>query len=261
MRPWKSKFLAVLPLLLFLTVWYLFGSSSKERRFFYSTPADVVLTAWSCIVDGTLPNNMFVTGFEAISGFILGNLVGAALGISLWYSRTLAVVARPYLVALASLPVFAIAPITILWFGIGIPAKIALAFLATVFLATSQSYKGVEQVDNRLIQQFRLFNATKWGTFRWLLIPSSTVWVINSLRLTIGAALLGAFIGEFIASERGLGHFIIRASGLYDTPRVLVGVIAIVLMAITLDRLIDHLEKWALGAVGVANNEKRKHII
>ncbi len=205
-------------------------------------------TGFEMLQDGSLVLNSLVTGSEALTGFLLGNLFGAMIGIGLWYSEAVARVARPYLVGLGALPVFAIAPMTILWFGVGIGAKIALAFLSTVFLAAAQAFKGAQEVDPLLLQRFRMFGASRQILFRRLLLPSAMVWIVASLRLTFGAALLGAFVGEFIASDRGIGHLIVRASGLYDTPRVLVGVAVMIAMALTSDLVIDRVEqrlfKW-----------------
>ena len=172
--------------------------------------------------------------------------LAAVLGLGLWFSESVARISKPYLVALGAVPVFAIAPMTILWFGVGIGAKVILAFLATVFVAASQAYKGAEQIDRLHLQRLRVFGAKRWQVFRLLLLPSSLVWVLSSLRLTIGLALLGAFIGEFIAADRGLGYMIVKAGGLYDTPRVLVGVITIVAIAVTVDKAVDLVERQIL---------------
>jgi NitT/TauT family transport system permease protein len=240
MRPgmWSLMLLVV-----FLVAWQAFGSHSPGAAFFFSTPLKTVETGVQMIRDGSLAWNSTITATEAVSGFILGNLIGAGLGIMLWYSAVVAQVARPYLVALGALPVFAIAPMTILWFGVGIEAKIALAFLSTVFLAAAQAFKGVQEVDPQLLLRFRIFGANRRVLFTRLLLPSSLVWIVASLRLTFGAALLGAFVGEFIASEQGIGHMIVRASGLYDTPRVLVGVADMIAMALLSDLAISRLEK------------------
>lgn len=241
--PWLMRAGTAMPFLCFLVAWQLAGASSAERRFFFSTPGQVLKTMAELIADGTLPRHTAVTASEAILGFILGNCIGAAVGMLLWYSEWMAELAKPYIVILGTLPVFAIGPMTVLWFGIGFSAKVALAFLATVFLAAGQAYKGAEQVDPLLLRRFRIFGASRWNTFGHLLFPSAAIWIIGSLRITIGAALLGAFIGEFIASEQGLGYMIIRASGIYDTPRVIVGVIVIVSLALMLDYLVDLLER------------------
>lgn len=254
--------LMLAPLMLVLLLWQWVGARSPSLAFFISTPGQVVTTAWSMLAadpalfaealrTGAAPTNptsgllwnSAVTAAEATAGFLIGNLIGTLIGIALWYSQTVARIARPYLVALGALPVFAIAPITILWFGIGFEAKVALAALATVFLAAAQAFKGAEQVDPLLVRRFRVLGASRWVMFRRLLLPSALVWIVASLRLNIGAALLGAFIGEFIASQQGLGHLIIRASGLYDTSRVLVGVLAMIAIALLLDGLVGLAER------------------
>jgi NitT/TauT family transport system permease protein len=239
----KPRILSIALLVTFLLLWQAYGSHSQTAAFFFSTPLRTIQTGVQMIGDGSLVSNSIVTASEAAAGFLLGNLFGAGFGVMLWYSELVARIARPYLVALGALPVFAIAPMTILWFGVGIKAKIALAFLSTVFLAAAQAFKGVQEVDPLLVQRFRIFGANRRVLFTRLLLPSAMVWIISSLRLTFSAALLGAFVGEFIASEQGIGHMIIRASGLYDTPRVLVGVIDMVAMALFSDFGISRLEQ------------------
>jgi NitT/TauT family transport system permease protein len=250
--PWLMRVLVAMPFFCLLAAWQLAGASSQSRAFFFSTPTEVLRVFIQVIKDGSLLEHTIITASEAMIGFILGNIIGAAVGMLLWYSELVARIAKPYIVILGALPVFAIGPMTVLWFGIGFGAKVALAFLATVFLAAGQAYKGAEQVDPLLLRRFRIFGASRWNTFGYLLFPSAAIWIIGSLRITTGAALLGAFIGEFIASEQGLGYMIIRASGIYDTPRVIVGVIVIVLLALMLDYLVDLLERrifrWRVDA-------------
>jgi NitT/TauT family transport system permease protein len=236
--------LQLTPGLAFLAIWQFLGARPSVG-FFFSTPLDVAKTMGSLIASGELQKNLAVTAAEALVGFVLGNLVGSAFGIGLWYSETSAWIAKPYLTILGSVPVFALAPMTILWFGIGIGAKIALAFLGTVLVAAAQAHRGVRLADPLLVRRFRVFGASRGVIFRHLLLPSAALWIIGSLRLTIGSALLGAFVGEFIASDRGLGHLILRASGLYDTPTVVAGVISLALMALALDSMIDIIEARA----------------
>lgn len=125
----------------------------------------------------------------------------------------------------------------IVWFGIGFPMKAALATFATVFLAFSQSYKGATQVSRELLETFRGMRAPRKAIFWKIVVPSAVDWVLHSMRLNVGLALLGAFIGEFIAAERGLGHLVLRAAGLYDVTRALAGAVGIVALALVLDGL------------------------
>ena len=227
------------PLIVALVLWQWLCGSSPERRFFFSSPIDVLRVLWNRTADGSLISNAAITASEALVGFLLGNGLGALLGLMLWIWRPVATIAKPYLVVLGAIPVFAIAPMTVIWFGVGYKAKVMLAFLATVFVAAHQAYRGAEQVDPLLVDRLKVFGATRTAVFRILLVPASAAWVLSSLRLTGGLALLGAFVGEFIAAEKGLGYFIVRAGSIYDSAGVLAGVIAIVLLALSLDYGVD----------------------
>lgn len=243
-RTASGRVLQLLPGLAFLVIWQVLGMR-PSIGFFFSTPLDVARTIGSLLGSGELQRNLAITAAEAIAGFALGNIVGSAFGIGLWYSETSAWIAKPYLTILGSVPVFALAPMTILWFGIGVGAKVALAFLGTVLVAAAQAHRGVRLADPLLVRRFRVFGASRAIVFRHLLLPSAALWIIGSLRLTIGSALLGAFVGEFIASDRGIGHLIVRASGLYDAATVIAGVISLAMMALALDAGIDMIEARA----------------
>ncbi len=176
----------------------------------------------------------------------MGTICGALIGLSLWYSQMVAKIAKPYITALATIPIFALAPIIIVWFGIGIWSKIMLAFISTVTVAIVQSYQGAMSVESRFLRLMQVVGASRQQVFRLVVIPSSLIWVINAAKLNIGLALLGAFIGEFISSEQGLGYMIVKASGLYDMATVIVGVIALIIIALALTSLVEYIEKIVL---------------
>lgn len=242
----RRAFISVAPLILMLALWEWYAGSSSSRVFFFSTPSLV----WAAIIEdlrsGALLRHTAITGLEALVGFVAGNVLGAALGIGLWCNQSVARVARPYLHALGAAPVFALGPMTIIWFGVQLEAKMALATLATIFLAAGQAYRGADQADPLLQRRLQVFGATRWTVFRVLLLPSALVWVIEGWRITIGLALMGAFIGEFIAADRGLGYMILRAGGLYDTARVLEGILAIVVLALLMSAGVAFLERRLL---------------
>jgi NitT/TauT family transport system permease protein len=261
----KGRTLQAVPLLVLLLLWQWVASSNPESAFFFGSPLAIVQRAATMIANDLavarallagsdtpweggegLLWNMVITGGEALAGFVIGNLLGACVGIGLWIDRRAAFLARPYLIALGSIPIFAIAPLTILWFGIGIMAKVWLAVLSTFFIAAAQAFKAMEEVDPLFLQRLRLMGARRSVIFRRLLVPASFVWVIAALRLTVGASLLGAFLGELIAADQGLGRLIVRASGLYDTPQVMVGVLAIIAIAMGLDAIVSRIEKRLL---------------
>ncbi len=234
------------PLLLFLVVWQSLTVGNPQRQFIFSSP-ELVLSAFEQLfANGELLHNAGITILEAISGFLLGTVSGASIGLCLWYSKLVARIAKPYLTALSSVPIFALAPIIIVWFGIGIFSKIMLAFLSTVAVAIVQSYQGATSTEPKYLRLMTVVGASRWQVFKLVVVPSSLIWVINSMKLNIGLALLGAFIGEFISSEEGLGYMIVKAAGLYDMATVIVGIFALIVIALSLTALIDQLERVLL---------------
>ncbi len=237
--PW---YLYLLPLVLFLIVWHLLTNGSEERQFIFSSPSKVWTEFINLTSSGELFRHVAVTLFEAVTGFFLGTSIGAIVGLSLWYSRTIADISRPYIAALASVPIFSLAPIIIVWFGIGLFSKVMLAFLSTVVLAMVQSYQGAVSVEQRYLRLMNVVGANRTQIFRYLVVPSSLIWVVNAMKLNIGLALLGAFIGEFISAEQGLGFLIVKASGLYNMATVFVGIGALMMMALCLSYLVGRVE-------------------
>jgi NitT/TauT family transport system permease protein len=235
-----------LPALFFLVLWYFFTLNNPQRQFIFSSPEQVLSAFVRVSQNGELLHNSCVTVFEAIAGFILGTTCGAIIGLSLWYSRLVAKVAQPYITALATVPIFALAPIVIVWFGIGMLSKVALAFLSTVAVGIVQSYQGSLSLEPRYLKLLKVAGASRWQTFRLVVVPSSLIWVINAMKLNIGLALLGAFIGEFISAEEGLGYMIVKASGLYDMATVIVGVFALIVIALVLTALVSQIERRLL---------------
>lgn len=234
--------LQILPLIIFLLTWEFSVRYDKELIFFFGMPSKIISYLVSKVFDGSLLLDILCTSAEAIGGFILGNLLGIILGLSFWYSKTAAEIARPYIIALSAAPVFALAPIFIIWFGTGILSKVMIATFSTVFLALFQAYTGARQVPREYTELMQTFRANKNQIFRKVITPSAIVWVISAFKMNVGMALLGAFIGEFISSERGLGHLIMVASGLFDISLVFAGITCLMIIALLLTSLVSHLE-------------------
>lgn len=246
-----KRLLYLAPLAMLIAIWYLYTAGHPERQFIFSSPEKVWAALVHLIQNGELLRHATVTVSEAIVGFVIGTTLGTLVGLSLWYSRTIARVAQPYLTALTAVPIFSVAPMIICWFGIGMLSKVALAFLSTVVVAIVQSYQGAMTVESRYVRLMQVVGATRFQTFRIIVIPSALIWVINAMKLNIGLALLGAFIGEFISAEAGLGYMIVRASGLYDMSTVLVGVLTLILVSLLLTGIVQFVEnkllRWKLS--------------
>ncbi|MFA7380840.1 MAG: ABC transporter permease [Bacteroidia bacterium] len=241
-----SIILGLLPLTVFLLLWQFVISTTEKKLFLFSSPSKVFHSLIENISNGILPRDIFITGQEAIYGFLIGNICGAAIGLSLWYSKRVADLTRPYIIAIGAIPIFSIAPMMIMWFGTGMYAKVIMAALSTVVIAITQSYEGARQVDVQQIKLFHSFGASRTQIFSKLIVPSSLVWLFNSLKLNISFALLGAFIAEFISAHEGLGHRVFKAGGTYDVSLVLAAVICIILLALLFSRIIYLFEKTLL---------------
>lgn len=236
------RLLRPLPLLAFVLGWELLVRGNDRLVFFFGQPSKVFGYLWTRTVDGSLPVDFATTFAEAAIGFVIGNVVGTAIGLGLWFSKSAFQIARPYIIALGSAPIFALAPLLIVWFGTGMLSKVMIAALSTVFVALLQSYTGAAEVSNDYLRLMKTFNATKNQTFRKVVAPAAIVWVMSAFKINTGFAILGAFIGEFISSNRGLGHLILVASGLFDISLVLCGVLLLVCIALLLTWLVGMLE-------------------
>jgi NitT/TauT family transport system permease protein len=215
--------------------WELAGRHSAQFAFLLGTPSAIVLEFIRMLLHEELLWHFLVTGTETLVGLILGTLVGLGLGLSLWFSDRAAQISKPFVIVIGSLPVIAFAPLMIVWFGIGIEMKIALAALSTLFIAFNQAYRGVRIVGEGYVDVLRGMNAPRAKIFIKVVIPGSIDWLFSSMRLNIGFGLLGAFIGEFIASNQGLGYLILRASSLYNMPRALAAAAGIAILAVLMD--------------------------
>ncbi|WP_440201225.1 ABC transporter permease [Akkermansia massiliensis] len=235
-------FLALIPIIAVLGVWEIYSQFSSNVFFLFSRPSEIIDNLWTNSLNGELPQHAWITFIESFVGLILGVGLGSILGFILLFKNSLGKIVYPYLVFLSSIPIIALAPMMIIWFGIGIQMKIAIVFLSTVFVAAFQAYRGGKNIDPKDSIFFKLNNASSSQYFRMLTFPAAIDWLIQSLRLNIGFAILGAFIGEFIASDQGLGFSIMKSSGLYDVANVMSSIIYLIALTILFNFIAKLLE-------------------
>lgn len=231
----KNFMYSISPYILFaviLAVWEMVSTQFVRLNFLFGTPSDILTSLVKNTANGLLINNFLITGYEALVGFVIGVVLGTLVGFLLWYSPLIAHMSKPYIVIISSIPVFAFAPMVIVWFGIGMNMKIALAALGTFLVALAQAYEGAKSVDVEEYGLLKIFGATRVQILQKIIFPSSLSWVLASMKLNVGFALLGAFIGEFLSANQGLGHFMIRAGSLYDIPSVFAGGVYLVALAL-----------------------------
>jgi NitT/TauT family transport system permease protein len=233
------------PAVVFIALWQGLVLRSPELDFVVGSPYGIVREYQYLVQQGHFWRDVGVTALEAVLGFIAGSVFGTGVGLAMSVSETAFRIARPYLVALGAIPVFALGPVLIFWFGTGIWSKAVLAFLSTFVIAVAQAHIGAIEADPNLVRLTRSIGGTRRQLFLKILIPSATIWVLSGIRMNIGMSLLGAFVGEFISSRMGLGHLIILAEGLYNVNQIWVGVIGIMGIAVTFHIFTLPIERWA----------------
>ena len=218
--------------------------SGFMSRLFFSSPSeifDALLTQWA---NGSFLPNLGITASETLLGLATGSLAGLIVGVALPQLRILSNVIEPFLMVLNGIPVIVIAPLFILWLGLGLPSKIGISIYIVFFAMFIPVYTASLRLDMTLVDALRVMGASRNQIFWKVIVPSSMPSVYTGLKIGSGLALIGAVIGEFVASRAGLGHMILYASGTLDTPSLYLGIITIAIFAACLSFAID-----ALGPV------------
>lgn len=195
---------------------------------------------------GILKRHLFVSLHEAVLGLIYGCLFGSLAGILLGVGKRVSAAIMPLMVGLNSIPKLALAPLIIVWFGIGLVSKVLIAGLMVFFIFTFNMYAGYNSVDASLVHTLRLLGANRRQIIRHVVWPSCLPWFLASLRVGMGLALSGAIVGEYIGASRGLGWLINDASGRYNLTQVLCCVFVIIVIMMILDSLVRFLERILL---------------
>lgn len=223
-----------------------FSAGRLVSDFFIGRPSEIAETLYIWAASGKLFFHAGITSIEALLGFLLGSAIGMTFGVVLGRAQTLADVLDPFIMMFYSLPKIALAPMFILWFGIGIDMKIYLTATIVFFLVFLNTYSGVRAVSREQIAIMRLMGASESDILRKVVIPSAITWVFNGLRLSVPYALIGAIVGELIASNKGLGYLLADASGQFDTSGMFAALIAIMMLALLLNFAVKWFEKRAM---------------
>ena len=218
--------------------------------YFISNPLSVGKRLWVWIGDGTIFTHLWATVYATVIGFAIGSLIGIVLGVWLGVSKFAARLTNPYLSALNALPKVALAPLLVLWFGIGIESKVALAAVLVLFLVFLNTFAGVREVDRDLIDCARLMKATRSQMLAKIVIPSAASWVFAGLKTAVPYALIGVVLGEMIASNRGLGYLVQFSGAQFDTAGVFAVLAVIAVLAMLLNALVEawqaRMERWRI---------------
>ena len=234
-----------------ILLWHLFTTTSlvgdpSRMQFFFSTPGAVARQIWAWFADGSIWYHLWITLSEAVLAFVIGALAAVVLGF--WFARRprLAAVFDPYVKGANALPRVVLAPIFTLWFGLGIWSKVALGFTLVFFIVFFNVYQGVREVNRTVLENARMLGMSERQLLRHVYLPSALSWVLSSLHTSIGFAVVGAVVGEYLGSAAGLGYLIAQAEGMFDIAGVFAGMFVLSAFVLLIDGLVTVIERRLL---------------
>jgi NitT/TauT family transport system permease protein len=229
-----------------LSLWQGLVAAKVLDPFFVSRPTDIVGRMVTWIASGFLWRHLATTLEESLLGLVIGAAAGISCGFSLARSPLLARIFDPYIKMLNAVPRVVLAPLFLLWFGLGIWSKVALAVTLVFFVMFFSTYQGVRDADRVLIDNVRMLGATERQLVRHVLIPSALTWIFSSLQTSLGFAMVGAVVGEYLGATRGLGYVISQAEGTFDTTGVFAGMTVLGIVVVIVSTGVTRLERWLL---------------
>ncbi len=244
--PASLLFFRILVGIVVLALWQGLVAAGRLDPFFVSRPSAIVARIGSWISSGTLWAHLATTLEESLLGLVVGAILGISLGFALARSPRVAAVCDPYIKMLNAVPRVVLAPLFLLWFGLGIWSKVALAVTLVFFVMFFNTYQGVRDADRVLIDNVRMLGANERQLVRHVLVPSALTWIFSSLHTSLGFAMVGAVVGEYLGATRGLGYVISQAEGTFDTTGVFAGMTVLAMVVVIASAMVTRLERWLL---------------
>lgn len=236
-----------------LLLWEGTVAAGWANAFWISSPGKIGVRTFELLVNGELIRHTLVTLTEAFAGLLAGTLAGVLLGLLLGSSQTVGRVAEPFIMAMNSLPRVALAPLLVMYVGIGFASKFLLAFSLVVVIVMVNTLEGIRSAEPTLVNAMRVLGARPHQLFTMVLIPNSVPWILAGVRVSVAFAIVGAIVGEFISARAGIGYMIDHASGAYDTTGIMVPLLTLMLCAVIIDFLIvrftAYLLRWRVSRV------------
>jgi NitT/TauT family transport system permease protein len=253
LRAWQAAVLVAV-----LLAWQL-ASRDNQTAFFIGEPVKIAGRIWTWFLPFGLPANALfpeglagradiyqhlgVTLLETLLAFAIGTALGLVAGLWLALAPMASAILDPYIKAMNSMPRVILAPIFAMWFGLGIWSKVALAVTLVFFIVFFNVYQGVREVSPTVLANARMLGANRQQLLRTVYLPSATSWVFSSLHTSVGLAFVGAVVGEYLGSARGVGYLILQAEGTFDVNTVFAGIVVLTGFALALDGLVGRIER------------------
>jgi NitT/TauT family transport system permease protein len=235
-----------------ILVWYIgssvpIGGTYFLPKFFFSTPGDVIARIAKMFSSASIWRHIYITLTETALAFFIGSSLGIVIGF--WFARrpVVAAVLDPYVKAANALPRVVLAPIFMLWFGLGIWSKVALGVTLVFFIVFFNVYQGVKEVNPVILANARMLGMNDRQLMRHVYWPAALSWMFSSLHTSVGFALVGAVVGEYLGSAAGLGYLIQEAEGVFDVAGVFAGMIVLAVVVLVIDWLVTLIENRLLA--------------
>jgi len=231
--------------------WYVFSTYPVAGHmllppFFFSNPVDVARQVVEWFATGVIWKHLWVTLEESILAFAIGSIGGVAVGF--WFARQprTAAVFDPYVKMVNALPRVVLAPIFTLWLGLGIWSKVALGVTLVFFIVFFNVYQGIKEVSPTVLANARMLGMNERQLVRHVYWPSALSWMFSSLHTSVGFAVVGAVVGEYLGAAAGLGYLIQQAEGVFDVAGVFAGMFVLAAFVIVIDVFVSMVEKRLL---------------
>ncbi|WP_142809628.1 ABC transporter permease [Tepidiphilus olei] len=239
--PWQ----VALALFVFAAWWGLTATHILSP-FFFGEPLVVLQRIVQWFASGSIWPHLGVTLLETLLAFVLGTVLGVAIGLWLALAPVASALADPYIKAANAMPRVILAPIFSVWFGLGIASKVALGVTLVFFIVFFNVYQGIREVSPVILANARMLGANRRQLLRHIYLPSATAWVFSSLHTSVGMAFVGAVVGEYLGSAKGVGYLILQAEGTFDINSVFAGILVLTAFALLLDALVTLTERRLL---------------
>ncbi len=220
--------------------------AARKTAFFFGKPLMVLQQIWEWFAGGRIYEHLLITLIETLLAFAIGTITGLGVGLWLALSPLASALADPYIKASNAMPRVILAPIFAVWFGLGIVSKVALGFTLVFFIVFFNVYQGVKEVSPVVLNNARMLGANSRQLLRTVYLPSAMSWVFSSLHTSVGMAFVGAVVGEYLGSARGVGYLILQAEGAFDINTVFAGILVLTAFALALDAVVTAIEKRLL---------------
>jgi NitT/TauT family transport system permease protein len=220
----------------------LYFDDANKAAFFFGEPLKVIERIWNWFVSGDIYEHLWVTLVETMLAFLIGTVAGVIIGLWLALSPMSSAIFDPYIKAANAMPRVILAPIFMVWFGLGIASKVALGVTLVFFIVFFNVYQGVKEVSPVVLANARMLGASRRQLLRFVYLPSAMSWVFASLHNSVGLAFVGAVVGEYLGSAKGVGYLIHQAEGVFDINSVFAGILLLTAFALVLDWLVGVIE-------------------